>query len=67
MARKHQAGPQQQLHRDLENLQDDEEQLWGRSKVSVRIWTFRGAEKESESDGERREEPSASWDVPPTT
>ena len=32
----------------------------------VRMWTFRGAEKESDSEGERRE-PSASWDVPPAT
>ena len=65
VSRRHQAEPQQLHH--LENLQDDEAQrLRGRSKVIVRMWTFRGAEKESESEGERRE-PSASWDVPPTT
>ena len=53
MSRRHQAEPQQFHH--LENLQDDEAQrLRGGSKVTVRMWTFRGAEKESES--ERREE-----------
>ena len=39
-------------HHCLENLEVDRaQQLWGRSKVIVRIWTFNGAEKESESEG----------------
>ena len=53
MARRHQAGPQQLLHPDLENLQDGKAQrLRGRSKVIVRIWTFRGAEKQKDSESE---------------
>ena len=38
-------------HRNLENLQDEKAQLWGRSEVIIWVWTFRGAEKESESEG----------------
>ena len=65
MSRRHQAGPQQLHH--LENLQDDEAQrLQGRSKVIVRIWTFRGAEMASESEGGRKEL-SAPWSAPPAT
>ena len=51
-------------HHDLENRQDDKAKLWGRSKVIVWIWTFRGTEKESESEGG---ELSILWSVPPVT